>query len=58
MTFSVAALWGKIAAWAKRLFMYGKQIAALEERVTALEKTLSEGRPPDVCECCGERGMQ
>jgi uncharacterized protein with PIN domain len=57
MAFSAAALWEKIAGGAKRVFAYGKQIATLEERITALEKALTQ-HPADVCDYCGERAMR
>jgi ribosomal protein L37AE/L43A len=40
-----------------RVFAYGKQIATLEARVTALEATLAK-QPADACPNCGERAMR
>ncbi len=42
---------------ADRLFKYGKQLATLEERVTALENALKT-MPPEACPYCGERSMR
>jgi ribosomal protein L37AE/L43A len=40
-----------------RVFAYGKQIAILGARVTALEAKL-EKHPPDTCQFCGELAMR
>jgi hypothetical protein len=40
-----------------RVFAYGKQIAMLEARVTALEAALGK-QPADACPFCGERAMR
>ena len=44
--------------WAKSVFAYGKRIATLEARVSALEADLHGEHPPEVCEFCGRRGMR
>jgi hypothetical protein len=58
MTPSIELGIGKRAlAWAKSVFAFGKRIATLEARVSALEAAL-EKHSPDVCDFCGERGMR
>jgi hypothetical protein len=47
--------WGK--RWAIQIFRYGKRIATLEERVSALEAELKSA-PGDACPYCGERTMR
>jgi len=42
---------------AGKLFKYGKRLATLEERVTALEAALKT-MPPKACPFCGEREMR
>jgi len=44
--------------WARSVFAYGKRIATLETRVSALEADLHGKHPPEVCESCGARGMR
>jgi hypothetical protein len=39
------------------VFAYGKQIAMLETRVSALEAALAK-QPADTCPFCGERAMR
>jgi hypothetical protein len=49
--------WKWIKSAFTRVFAYGKQIATLEARVTALEDTLAK-QPADACPFCGERAMR
>jgi hypothetical protein len=35
-----------------------QRISDLEKRVARLEETLGGKMPPDVCRCCGERGLR
>src|ERR1700692_658321 len=46
-----------IRAKADTIFKYGKKLATLEERVTALENALKT-MPPEACPFCGERAMR
>jgi hypothetical protein len=46
-----------IKSSADKLFKYGKRIATLEERVSALENALKT-MPPEACPFCGERAMR
>jgi uncharacterized protein with PIN domain len=48
---------GWIRQAATYVFKFGKRIATLEERVTALEDALKK-QPADACPYCGERGMR
>jgi ribosomal protein L37AE/L43A len=48
---------GWIKNGADKLFKYGKRIATLEERVSALENALKT-LPPEACPFCGERAMR
>jgi uncharacterized protein with PIN domain len=47
--------WGK--RWATHIFQFGKRIATLEERVTALEEALKKA-PAEACSYCGERAVR
>jgi hypothetical protein len=46
-----------IKKYAEQVLQYGKRVATLEERVTALEATLSK-KTPDGCPFCGELAMR
>jgi uncharacterized protein with PIN domain len=49
----IAKAWG----WLQRIWRYGKRIADLESRVTAIEESLKT-QPPDACPYCGEHAMR
>lgn len=49
--------WDWIKNNAKQVFEFGKRIATLEERVTALEEALKT-QPANACPFCGERAMR
>jgi hypothetical protein len=49
--------WGKALKWTTAIFKYGKRIATLEARVSALEEARGK-QLPDACPYCGERGMR
>jgi uncharacterized protein with PIN domain len=50
-------VWPSIKRGLTYVFVLGKRIATLEERVTALEEALKSA-PADACPYCGERALR
>lgn len=55
---ATAKYWKPVWSFLTAAWRRGKQIAALEARVTALEEQLAGPYPPDICKFCGERQVR